>query len=368
MGHLSMRILASALGALGTSVVVAEPVVDVPAADCRLLTEAQTRLACYDGIFGAPQVPAAEPEKATPVVDTAVNSVSTATSVEEAAPQPGVDLSLAEAMDAIWELTPETRRRQFVIRTYMPNYLLPLHYISSVNQTPYSPTRGAASDDKHYLNTEAKMQISLRAKMATSLLFSGDSVWFAYTQKSSWQVWDHADSAPFRTTDYQPEAIYVTPVPESLGNLPGGWRWRMAQVGFAHQSNGQSDPLSRSWNRLYAGLGVERGEFGLFVQPMFRIPESRHDDDNPDLLDYIGKLELRGVWFPGKATATVTARINPDNLGRGSWQLDWSYPFDETEPMGPRWYLQLFTGYGETLLDYNHRQTSLGVGVMLFQF
>jgi phospholipase A1 len=38
------------------------------------------------------------------------------------------------------------------------------------------------------------------------------------------------------------------------------------------------------------------------------------------------------------------------------------------QPAGLRWFVQVFTGYGETLLDYNHRQTSIGAGVTLFQF
>ncbi|CAM5223390.1 hypothetical protein ALON55S_00375 [Alishewanella longhuensis] len=57
-----------------------------------------------------------------------------------------------------------------------------------------------------------------------------------------------------------------------------------------------------------------------------------------------------------------------DNFSRGSWQLDWTYPVDKEKPDGLRLHLQLFSGYAETLLDYNHRQNSIGLGFMLFNF
>ena len=85
--------------------------------------------------------------------------------------------------------------------------------------------------------------MSLRAKVAEGLLLPDADLWFAFTQRSLWQVWNPQESSPFRSTDYQPEAIYVIPVPQKLGTLPGGWTWRMAQLGLAHQSNGQTDFL-----------------------------------------------------------------------------------------------------------------------------
>src|SRR5690606_13598511 len=128
----------------------------------------------------------------------------------------------------------------------------------------------------------------------------------------------------------------------------------MVQLGIAHQSNGQSDPLSRSWNRVYLGVGLERGEFGLQLRAAHRLRE-KDDDDNPDLTDYLGRGELVASWLPGLATASLTWRTNLRAPARGSVQFDWTYPVDSDQPEGLRWYVQLFSGYGETLLDYNHR-------------
>ncbi len=331
-------------------------------ADCVSQVDPARRLACYDALFrktdSAPAA-GATPSSSTPAA--AADAARRASEWPEG-------LLVSTLFNKAWELTPATKRGTFVVRTYLPNYALPMHYTSSVNSTPGSPTHPAGAAQINYKPIDAKLQISLRAKMAERLFLPNADLWFAYTQRSMWQVWNPKESSPFRSTDYQPEAIYVVPVPDKFGQLPGGWQWRMAQLGLAHQSNGQSDPLSRSWNRVYGAVAFDHGEFGLTLRVHQRLHESAAHDDNPDLVHYIGNTEVTASWLPGLSTATMTWRTNPGSWRRGSLQMDWTYPVDTAQPSGLRWYAQLFTGYGETLLDYNHRQTTLGLGLTLFQF
>lgn len=325
-----------------------------PSAACAKEPDDRLRLACYDRSVGRP-------------LDVSAASPDSARAVDSGLVTKNDNRRTASAMQSAWELGDNDKRRDFVIRTYHPNFLLPLHYTSNINRTPSSPTQSGGILNPNYRGIEAKLQISLRAKVVEDLLLPGADLWVAYTQRSLWQVWDTKDSAPFRSTDYQPEMIYVVPVPEKLGALPLGWNLRMVQLGAVHQSNGQSDPLSRSWNRIYLGLGLEHGDFSLMLRAHQRL-RVKELDDNPDLVDYIGRNEVAMAWAPGLSTFGLTWRTNLSSVSRGSLQFDWTYPVFASQPSGLRWYVQLFTGYGETLLDYNHRQTSIGVGLALFQF
>lgn len=270
-------------------------------------------------------------------------------------------------MSRLWELAPQDKRGTFGIRTYRANYLLPLHYTSS-QRVPFSPTHPSPVDPENFQRVEAKFQVSLRAKAFEDVVLPGADLWVAYSQVSIWQIYNRGESSPFRNSDYQPEAVFVVPVGESSGvRLPGDWRWRMVQLGVVHQSNGQGASLSRSWNRVWLGGGFERGAIGLQLRVHQRLRFSA-PDDNPDLEHYIGRGEALASYVSAGTAATLTWRTGSGVVKRGSLQFDWSYPVRRSQPEGLRWYVQAFTGYGETLLDYNHHQTSVGAGLALFQF
>lgn len=283
--------------------------------------------------------------------------------VPAAAQQPTSDSFLAR----YWELSDADKRGTFNYTAYRPNYFLPWRVMRSLNRHPDSPTRGVASDQPQYQHAESKLQLSIRTKVLERVPWLDADLWVAYTQQSMWQLWNQSASSPFRNSDFQPELIVVVPTPRGLRELPLGWTWQMAQLGLVHQSNGQAGALSRSWNRIYGLLGVERDAVTAQLRLEQRLRTSSHrGDDNPDIVHFMGRIEARVSWSPGRSTAMLLWR--PARRGRGQVQLDWTYPVYNDRPDGLRWYVQVLDGFGETLLDYNFRQASLGLGLTLFKF
>ena len=66
----------------------------------------------------------------------------------------------------------------------------------------------------------------------------------------------------------------------------------------------------------------------------------------------------------------LTVRGTPGR-GRGSGRLEWLRTLGEGWNGGKsnlRLHVQLFSGYGDSLLDYNYKRTALSVGLSLLDF
>jgi len=278
-----------------------------------------------------------------------------------------IDAETFKEIDLIgrfWELGEEQKRGIFELRTFNPNFILPVHHSSNINTQPSSPSRGAATPLESSKPNEVKLQLSLRTKLLEDFLLDGD-LWVAYSQTSLWQAWNSEDSSPFRSTNYKPEVFYILPWKDKWDFLPGDAQVRFAKAGLAHESNGQRKPDSRSWNYIYFGGAAEWGPVIWETTWKQWINETGDEDDNPDLVRYRGNFENRFSWRDSLSTFSLTRITRELSWDKGSWQFDFTHPVNSSKPDGLRFYIQFFSGYGETLLDYNHRQNRIGFGFLL---
>ena len=266
-------------------------------------------------------------------------------------------------LDGRWELARDSKLGVFNLRAYKPIYALPFFRASSTNPSPQSANPDNTVTQWHDLQpVESKFQLSFKTKIVENLFGDNGDLWGTYTQTSRWQLFNGEQSRPFRETNYEPELMLVFRNRYHLA----GWSGRMAAIGINHQSNGQSDPQSRSWNRIVGVVGLDRENWALVLRPWWRIPEGTQEDNNPDIEDYIGRGDALLVWRKGVHEVSTIARhsLRRGDRSHGSLQLDWGFPLD-----GPlRGHVQIFTGYGESLIDYNHASTYIGLGISLTEW
>lgn len=339
------------MAALAASLFIPATALAQDGAQCASIEPDAARLRCYDGNFRAKPAPS-EP---TSVVSVPALPTSQVT--------PEVSATSASAMGARWELDPGTRHGTFTFRPHRQNYVLAYTHTNAVNTAPYQPSLDALAAAGVIPSTsvpldanEAKFQLSFKVKAWEDIVPGRLDLWFGYTQQSFWQVYNGNISSPFRESNYEPEAMLALRTDTELF----GWRWRYLTLGLLHQSNGRPAPLSRSWNRIYAEFGLERGPFAVSVRPWYRINESTEKDDNPDIVNYLGHGDVTATYKAGGHQFGLLARYNASS-GNGGAQLDWSFPLYGAL----RGYAQVFSGYGYNLLDYNHKQTVVGIGVLL---
>ncbi|WP_425491264.1 phospholipase A [Frateuria soli] len=329
---------------------------------CTAIESDAQRLACYDHATGRVNLPVAKKRADEEVESTSVfgHDADSRLVAPQGNPEVATPLSL---LDSRWELAPEAKLGTFNVRGYKPVYLLPVFATSNQNERPRSPNPlNTVSAPERLENVEAKFQLSLKTKLWQGVFGDAGDLWLGYTQSSRWQVYNDRLSRPFRETNYEPEAMLVFDTHYELL----GWNGRLLGIGINHQSNGRSNPLSRSWNRVIADIGLERGNWTVMLRPWWRIPEGGTDDNNPDISDYMGRGEVQIVheWNGHEFGMMLRHSFRGGSRSHGAAQFTWSFPLAGNL----RGYMELFKGYGESLIDYNHNATYLGVGVSLLDW
>ena len=272
------------------------------------------------------------------------------------------DVEKYTPLSVLYDLDKNDPKGILTIRPHLPMYVMPLWYNATPNYDIHSPTQDHVRASKDYLqHLDSKLQISMKTKLAQDVFDTNADVWLGYTQQSYWQVYNGKSSRPFRSSDYQPEIFLTQPI---KGNLPGNGSLRLLGAGIVHESNGQSDPLSRSWNRIYAMAGTEWGKLTVIPRLWLIANENSKDSDNPDIGDYMGYGDVRWLYpLNDQSTVGGVMRYNP-STNKGAIQVDYAYPLTG----GMKAILQVFHGYGENIQDYNHKSTNVGIGIMFNDF
>jgi phospholipase A1/A2 len=215
-------------------------------------------------------------------------------------------------------------------------------------------------------NVDSRFQLSFKYRpfapegTIASFLPLLSNLYFAYTQTTIWDI--SSDSSPFRDTSYRPSVFY-TWVGSGRNFLPDVWR-----VGAEHESNGQDEPVSRSLNTVFVlptwNFDMANGR-RLSFSP--KIQNYLDKSGNSDIQRYRGYVDWQLRY--GREDGIVLGGLY--RLGTGGFsssQLDVSYPISDKifARTGAFVHLQLLSGYGETLLDFNKKSdTQLRLGLSI---
>jgi phospholipase A1 len=268
-------------------------------------------------------------------------------------------LLAADALDKRLKAEQWDQYVPFSLLPHKSNYLMPVSYVDGIASTLNRDGVSAPSD-----NLEAKFQLSLKTPLWSKIYQDNGYLFFAFTQQAYWQTYNSEVSSPFRENNYEPELILMLPHYRNYEEAAS----RIISLSLSHQSNGRAGDLSRSWNRLKLSWVTSIGNVFINFEPWYRFNEQAKTtiddpkgDDNPDITKYMGWFELSAAYKQGETTWRMMARNNLRSNNKGALRLTYSRPFNHYI----RLYIEVFNGYGESLIDYDRSVTRLGIGFEL---
>jgi len=211
------------------------------------------------------------------------------------------------------------------------------------------------------LNEQIKFQISVRYR-----IFNALPLYFAYSQRSFWDLYDWDNSTPFRESNYMPELFYrIQGTHETF--------FEYLQLGLEHESNGRSGLESRSWNKIVAGGKAILIHNWVHVDVRYWVPFAIADE-NKDIRSFLGDAEIGYILFlfpdPANNHLEITMRAGGSHLQ--TFTVVFDLMIKPLTSMGwdvfganPYIMVQLWHGYGESLIDYNVKTTRFRVGFTL---
>ena len=248
----------------------------------------------------------------------------------------------------------EVLDNKFAITLHKPNYILPFYYTGSPYNAVYINETPSNESLKH---SEIKYQLSFKVPLWNNILTTPTSLYLAYTQLSYWQLYNKKSF--FRSTDYEPELFTQTKLNWNMGH---NWFLNSIKFGAVHQSNGFGNTMERSWNRVYLEVSASNEHGLISIQPWYIFHDNLYHTYNPDMAKYLGYGEIILAYKFNQQTISLQAHSLIENRARYATGIV-RYTFPIINQING--FVELFSGYGQSLIEYNHRTNSVGVGLAL---
>jgi len=239
----------------------------------------------------------------------------------------------------------------FAVAFHKPTYILPYYYTGSPDNAAY---QNITPDHERLKNAEIKYQVSLKVPVWKNIFNCSSSLYAAYTQLSYWQLYNHRTF--FRESNYEPEFFLANEI-----NYPifQDWHLNFVNPGFVHQSNGDGNALERSWNRVYLEIVTSTDNWLINLKPWYVISTN---SKNEDITNYLGYGRILVAYKFQEQVFSIQAHNLIEGGGKhATAELTWSFPITPYL----KGYVDVFSGYGQSLIEYNHRTNSAGIGVTL---
>lgn len=212
---------------------------------------------------------------------------------------------------------------------------------------------GISLDEKINGETaDAKFQISFRHRLTTSRLPFNTFLYLTYTQKSFWNI--YKQSAPFKDNNYNP-GIGLGRYIIANNKLTGA-----AFVQLEHESNGRNDEDSRDINFI-SFSGKYFFSDNLFARLKVNVPFIM-GKGNEDLPDYRGTSYLSVDYRTKNDKWWFSGMINP-KLSVKSANATLTAGYKVSDKFNQYFFGELYSGTGDSMLDYKRYDLKLRVGI-----
>lgn len=203
--------------------------------------------------------------------------------------------------------------------------------------------------------SDAKYQISFKQRLTKATLPFNTYLFLTYTQKSFWKIYE--ESKPFAETNYNP-ALGIGKFFTNKDDL-----LRIIAVAFEHESNGKDSIYSRTWNRISFQYMQQLTKMSSITVKGW-IPFA-YREDNPDLIKYVGygEISYSQKIYNGRYVFDITSRkgMSWDDKGSVSAQISYRISKRNNQYLS----LQYYTGYAESLIDYDQKTNMIRVGFVI---